>query len=219
MRWISDHFGDHHKPWLARKHWRERRIVSHGVRGCFFALAIPFFGLPALLSFTAALYHLFQNHRIVWGALFTGTLFGSALAGVIYHWLHWRKFGKSICYLETLPGVIGGWFKAVVEVNMSGHLPPSALLSLENFKFEGGQPLFKLTAWETSERVLPSRFRHIKGNRYQIQVRFQIPPRKDYYANWGLTLKAEIPGVNISAYFDVPIFETDEASFVEKTPF
>ena len=78
----SDLLEGHRMPWLARKEWRERRIVSHGARGCFFALAIPFFGLPALVCFIGALITVFRNPVEAAGALFVGTIFGGALAGV-----------------------------------------------------------------------------------------------------------------------------------------
>jgi len=199
----------HRKPWLARKAWRKRRIVSHGARGCFFALAIPFFGLMALYGFGGALYSVFKKNAE--GAaigLFGGAIFGGFLAVVTYCWLNWRKFGKSVCHLETLPGVIGGWFKASVEVKLPADVTPAVKVKLENFTIRRMPPTLRRTKWETSENVLPVRFTRIKGDRYVVPVRFQIPARKDYYANWLLQVKAEFAGVNLRANFIVPIFET-----------
>jgi len=199
----------HRKPWLARKAWRERRIVSHGARGCFFALAIPFFGLPALACFIGALITLSKNPREAAVPLFCGAIFGGAFAGVTYMWRNWRKFRKSICHLETLPGVIGGWFKASVEVKLPADVTPAVKVMLENFKIVGEfRPVARLTKWKTSEIVLPDRFTRIQGDRYMVPVRFQIPARKDYYADWHLQVKAELPGINLRADFVVPIFET-----------
>ncbi len=204
----SDLLEGHRGPWLARKEWRERRIVSHGARGCFFALAISFFGLLALVCFMGALITVFENPGEAAKALFVGAIFGGALAGVTYWWLNWRKFGKSVCHLETLPGVIGGWFKASVEVKLPADVTPAVKVKLENFKFVGRRPVMKLTKWKTSESVLPDQFTRIQGDMYMVPIRFQIPARKDYYADWVLQVKAEFPGVNLSAAFFVPIFET-----------
>jgi hypothetical protein len=195
---------------MACKPWRERRIESHGVRGCFLALAIPFFGLPALLSSTVALFRLIRSGEIIWEAIIPATIFGGGLAVVVYYWRHWRKFGKSVCYLETLPGVIGGLFKASVEFKIPGRLPPTVLVKLENYKIAGIRPAIRLTAWETSKHVPPSQMKRLQGNKYLIQVRFEIPSGKDYYENWALSVTSELPGVNLSAYFNVPIFETAE---------
>ena len=183
----------YHEPWMACKPWRERRIESHGVRGCFFALAIPFFGLPALLSSTVALFHLIGSGRILWEAMIPATIFGGGVAAVSYFWRHWSKFGKSVCYLETLPGVIGGWFKASVEFKIPGHPPPSLLVRLENYKIVGMRPAIRLTAWETSKHVPPSQMKRLKGNKYLIQVCFQIPSGKDYYENWCWLLNQNSP--------------------------
>ena len=216
MQSISALFGGHRKPWLARKAWRERRIVSHGVRGCFFALAIPFFGLLALFCFMGALINVFENPGEAAQALLVGAIFGGALAAVTYWWRMWREFGKTVCHLETLPGVIGGWFKASVEVKLPAYATVGLKVKLENFKIVGRS---KVTKWKTSERVLPDRFTRIQGDKYMVPIRFQIPAHKDYYAHWRLEVKAELPGVNLRADFLVPIFETDEAPFEEQAPY
>jgi hypothetical protein len=204
----SDLLGGHQKPWLALKEWRERRIISHGVRGCFFALAILFFGSLALICLIGLLINLFRNPGEAVEALFLGSIFGGGLAVVTYWWRNWRKFGKSVCHLETLPGVIGGWFKASVEVKLPADVTPSVKVKLENFKIVGARPMVRLTKWETSEIVLPDRFTRIQGDRYMVPIRFQIPARMDYYADWQFQVKAEFPGVNLRADFIVPIFET-----------
>jgi hypothetical protein len=219
MQSILALLGRHPKPWLAQKAWRERRIVSHGARGCFFALAIPFFGLPAFLALTFGMILMVEDPQEGVKALLVGTMFGGALAGVTWWWLNWKKFGKSVCHLETLPGVIGGWFKASVEVKMPAHVPPAIKVKLENFKIVGGRAPVKVTKWKTRELVPPDRFTRIQGDRYMVPVRFQIPAGEDYYRDWLLQIKAEFPGVNLRADFLVPIFETDEAPFVEQAPY
>jgi hypothetical protein len=207
--------GRHPKPWLARKAWRERRIISHGVRGCFFALAMPFFGLISLGCLVGVLVNMFENPGEAARALLVLAIVGGALAGVTYWWRVWSKFGKSVCHLETLPGVIGGWFKSSVEVKLPAHVPPAIKIKLENFKIVGRS---KETKWERSERVLPDRFTRIQGDRYMVPVRFQIPAGEDYYKDWLLQVKAEFPGVNLRADFLVPIFKTDEAPIEEQAP-
>jgi hypothetical protein len=184
------------KPWLVRKAWRERRIVSHGARGCFFVLAIIFFGSMAFLGFTIALYNVSKNPEGAATGLFVGAISGGFLAVVTYSWRNWRKFGKSVCHLETLPGVIGGWFKASVEVKLPADVTPVVKVKLENFTIEWWRPRVRI------------RFTRIQGDRYMVPVRFQIPARKDYYETWQLKVRAEFPGVNLRADFIVPIFKT-----------
>ncbi len=213
---IAALFGGNRKPWLARKAWRERRIVSHGVRGCVLALAVPFFGLITLMALIGALVNVSENPGEAAQALLVAVIFGGALAAFTYWWRVWTKFGKSVCHLETLPGVIGGWFKASVEVKLPADVIPSVNVNLENFKIVNRS---KVTRWKTSDRVLPDRFTRIQGDKYMVPIRFQIPAGKDYFKYWLLQVKAELPGVDLRADFHVPIFETDEAPLEEQAPY
>ena len=214
------------KPWLASKEWRERRIVSsHGVRGFFFALALAGFGLPAIITIAIGIWGVVEGHPD--GVLFLviGAFYAGGLAVARYQWGTWRKFGQSVCHLETLPGVIGGWFKASVEVKLPVGTRPAVLVTLANNINGGGGS----TVWEISERVFHAQFTRIQGERYLVPVRFHIPARKDYYVQptwtplkvsgcWVLKIRAELPGMNLGTGFFVPIFETDEAPPEEQTP-
>jgi len=226
MRPMQQHIarsGAQRKPWLASKEWRERRIVvTHGMRDVFFTLAVAFIGPMAIGAVTWGILGIVAGHPRGWGGIFLGAMLSAFLAGFRYSWRAWRKFSKSVCHLETLPGVIGGWFKASVEVKLPVETRPTVLVRLENHKGAG-------TVWEISERVLPAQFTRIQGDRYLVPVRFHIPARKDYYAktpwnplrrceSWRLTITAELPGPDLNPVFQVPIFETDEAPPEEQTP-
>jgi hypothetical protein len=198
-------------------------VVSQGTRDFFFALAVVFIGPPVIGGIAVGIWGLVEGHPEEGvGALFFAAMLAAFLAGFRYSWLTWRKFGKSVCHLETLPGVIGGWFKASVEVKLPVETRPAVLVRLENRKG------WSTTVWEITERVFPAQFTHIQGDRYLVPVRFHIPARKDYYANtpwnrlvgmsWCLYITAELPGADLNALFQVPIFETDEAPPEEQTP-
>jgi len=214
------------KPWLASKEWRERRIVSYGgVRGFYFALALAVIGPMTILGVVGGIWYIVEGNPEGWGFLLVGAMVAGVLAYVTYSWLAWRKFGKCVCHLETLPGVIGGWFKASVEVKLPVGTRPAVLVTLvNNIQGYGGT-----TIWEISERVFTAQLPRIQGERYLVPVRFHIPARKDYYVpltwnplklsgGWVLKIRAELPGMNLGAGFLVPIFETDEAPPEEQTP-
>ena len=216
--------GAQRKPWLTSKEWRERRIVvSHGMRGFFFALALIFIGPMAILGFAGGIWALVEGHPAEGvGGLFFGAMIAGFLAGFRYSWLAWRKFGKTICHLETLPGVIGGWFKASVEVTLPVETHPAVLVRVVNRNE-------RTTVWEISERVFPAQLTRIQGDRFLVPVRFHIPARKDYYAktpwnaltgrgSWWLHITAERPGGDLAEVIRVPIFETGEAPPEEQTP-
>ncbi len=209
------------------KEWRERRIVSQGVRGFYFALALAVIGPMAILAVKVGIWHIVEGNPEGWGFLLAGAMVAGVLAYVTYQRLAWRKFGKSVCHLETLPGVIGGWFKASVEVKLPVETRPAVLVRLVNIIHGDGGT----TVWEISERVFHAQFTRIQGDRYLVPVRFHIPARKDYYVQpswnpnplkvsggWVLKIRAELPGMNLGAGFLVPIFETAEAPPEEQTP-
>jgi len=207
------------KPWLPV--WSSRRIESsREVRGLYVALAFAVMGPIAVLGVTVGLWNVVEGNLAGSGALLIiGAMFAGGLAIVTYWWLRARKFGKTVCDLETLPGVIGGWFKASVAVRLPVETPPTVLVRLENFR---QLPRARITVWEISERVSPAQLTRIQSDRYLVPVRFRIPDRQDYYwkgeGGWLLKITAELPGIDLDASFWVPIFETDEAPPEEQTP-
>ena len=208
------------KPWLVGE-WRERRIVtSQGLRGVFVALALAVMGPLAIIGVAVGIRGLLEGHPEQLEALPLGAIFAIVPAFVTYVWLKGRKSVNSVLHLETLPGVIGGWFKASVEVKLPVETLPTVLVKLENRTTQS-------IVWEISQRVFPAQLTRIQGDRYLVPVRFHIPARKDYYTDtvagtgagyWHLKITAELPGVNLDVTFNVPIFETDEALPEEQTP-
>ncbi len=212
------------RPWLARRDWRERRITCQGgPRGLYFALAVGGFGFPS--AFLAAIGISRILERDLDGIAY---LSGAAVCSVVlvcieYLWHRRRKFGDSICHLETLPGVIGGWFKATIEANLPVENAPSVTVRLVNFKMMGWRAV---TTWETGQHAAAIRATHVHGDSYRIPVRFRIPDADKNYATWNwftgggwvLQVRAELPGIDFFAAFPVPIFKTAEAPPEEQRP-
>jgi hypothetical protein len=215
------------KPWLVGA-WRERRIVAgQGVRGVFAALALAVTGPMPIIGVAVGIRAMVDGHLSGLKFIFAGAMFAIFPAFVTYLWLKERKSVNSVLHLETLPGVIGGWFKASVEVNLPVETLPTVLVKLKNMFAEGRKGKDSGFIWEISQRVFPAQLTRIQGDRYLIPVRFYIPARKDYYTDtgagtgygyWHLKITAELPGVNLDVTFNVPIFETDEAPPEEQTP-
>lgn len=192
------------KPWLARKPWRERRIVNYGgPRGLYFALALVAFGIPAIFLGVVGVGQMVEGDPDGVFNLGGAALCAGILAFITYLWLRRRRFGTSVCHLETLPGVIGGWFKASIEFTLPVEAPGPVLVSLINSKMVGRRPV---TCWETSQRVSTTRFTRVGANRYLVPVRFRIPAAAADYATWNwltgggwfLSVKAELPGMDFS---------------------
>ena len=217
-------FGAERKPWLARREWRERRIICYGgPRECYFALAVAGFGLPAFFLGWVGVGKMREGDPDGLPLVLGAGLVGGIFAVIALMWIRRRRFGDSVCHLETLPGVIGGWFKASAEARLPGEVAPPVQVTLRNVQMLGRVPV---TRWEKTYRVSPARLTHLQGHRYLVPVRFKIPPDGGNFATWSwwwgggwvLGVAGELPGMDFSAFFSVPIFETAEAPPEEQRP-
>ncbi len=89
------------------------------MRGFFFALSLIVTGPVAIGGGAVGIWHIVEGRLVEGvGGLFFGAFSAYLLVSFTYMWLASRKVVTSVCHLETLPGVIGGWFKASVEVTL-----------------------------------------------------------------------------------------------------
>ena len=199
------------KPWLKRKDWAARRIYRiDGFRGFTIMLLVASLGLPALAIVIVSR----DIEMIAMGGL---ALLGTVFA--IVRWLLDRRFGTPVCLLETLPGVIGGKFKATVEAKLPP-IPEAVTITLSHVVYDDGYT----TIWTTSHEVPGPTLTHNIDGCVSIPVRVDIPQRpgmphvpvtKSYwldYGEWHLTVSAPMPGKNFSVTFRVPVFAIDDTA-------
>jgi hypothetical protein len=216
------------QPWLARRDWRERRIVSQGgVKDFYFVLGTGVFGFAAVFLLACLVPGMRCSEADpdsgILPFLLGSVSCGAIAASILYLWLRQKKFGNSICLLETLPGVIGGWFKATIEVTLPLKPPPAVTVTLVN-SMKAGRAAVRI--WETSRRVWLEPIPGPRENRYRIPVRLHIPDEHKEYATWSwlsgggwcLSVRAELPGIDFFATFLVPIYKTDKAPPEEQLP-
>src|SRR6185436_9614884 len=98
------------------------------------------------------------------------------------------------CNLETLPGVIGGWFKAQVEGTLPA--PPRSasvcLTLLTGEDAEGGA----VGIWSVVYDLAAQDLLPLGDGRFRIPVRFQVPRRLaefDDKPRWGLGVTVKLP--------------------------
>jgi hypothetical protein len=127
---------------------------------------------------------------------------------------------KFSCRLETLPGVIGGWFKAQVDAELPA-APESASVRLAFL--EGGDVEGAPTGiWSVVYELGSSDLIAIGDGRFRIPVRFQIPSRLADFTDdprWVLTTRVKLSGqTSYSGSFVVPIYRTQQAPASEQQP-
>jgi hypothetical protein len=212
------------RPWLTLKMWRQREIVYRGNVGYgVLILAYLFFGVPAVAILWIAITGpgaVSESMRIL------GLLLGSVLAFIVGGLTYWRlrqmRYGNSVCRLITLPGVVGGWFKADVECNLPADSDSTVVVRLKNFVPAGKR---MVEVWRMEQRpavpVTP-------GTRSTIPVRLRIPrdPAQrpmmvgDGFwlagQSWVLEIEKQVPGIDFLAVFRVPIYDTADAPASEQ---
>jgi hypothetical protein len=197
------------KPWLRHKEWVDKKIIWKGlVRGslvyAFGAVAI----LPVLIALIININTSNKKNliEIIPFLLALGALFGF----FVYAWLRQRKFGRSICYIETLPGEIGGSFKAKVEMYFPNERPKdfNLILRLLAYDFPGQRTP---SEWKKEQVVRRGEVEYIGNKKYMVPVHIDIPadaPIKKHRNVWRLCLKCNTPGINYYSQFHIPVFNT-----------
>jgi hypothetical protein len=217
------------KPWLWREEWATGRITDGG------KVAAGFFGLFAFVwnIFTVPMAGLVlsQNDYREEPAVLLVLLFPAAgillLGMAIYAALQQRKFGQSVFVMASNPGVIGRYLRGTIETRLKEPPPEGAALSLVCInRVTSGSGKNRSTTervkWQDSIELEPAALTAgMEG--LTIPVKFEIPPdlprtddsNSDNQILWRLHVSAELPGIDFSANFEVPVYDTGEAPLTE----
>lgn len=212
------------EPWLWEKDWVNGRITA-GSRGkmigsILFATVWNLISAPML--FVVPREFAGGNHLVLIGLLFP--LVGAGLAAyAVYAALQWRKFGNSEFEMFSNPGVLGGYLEGRINTNIRSRSGDGFRLTLSCIRSEttgsgkNGSTREK-TLWQDTATVPASAL--LAGPRgASVPVRFAIPydaaPESDPDASdpvkWRLAVAAELPGVDFSTHFTVPVFKTPDS--------
>lgn len=211
------------EPWSWNPQWASGRIESGSktrmVFALFFAVLWNAIAMPApFLAWSEIAEQGEKGALLVFIFPLVGViLLGWAIREVIRH----RKLGVSVLELETNPGVIGRGIRGDVYVNTP--LEPfggfrTKLVCVRRVTSGSGKnrSTSERIQWQEERQVLDSRR---EFNRTVIPVVFPIPAdaRESDDSNsrdeivWRLELTADVPGVDLDARFDVPVFRTPES--------
>lgn len=208
-------------PWLARKDWASRRVAAQEHPAATVAMAALFVvpiafgaGVFWLLAFAAG----YSVPGVVAGGLFF-------LLGLHVLWRRIRWEGtvwsdvQLWCILETLPGVIGGWFKGQVEARLPA--PPKGAVVRLVF-LEGmydGEPN---GIWSVRYELEGGEIKRIGDGLFRFPVRFEVPARLAQftrYTGWRVTVEIALQNKRlVVGSFPVPIYATSRAPAQEQAP-
>jgi hypothetical protein len=210
------------KPWLHKEEWRTGKIPSTKaalVGSVVFAVLWNSISAPLLFLVPRELAR--GNVAALLGLLFPAVGAGLLLWAAKHVGLR-LKFGESVLELRTMPGVIGGRLEGVVRAAEGLRQARAIEVQLSaigraRVKSGDGESTEETLLWETAHTVPATRGYGLGTVR--IPVSFEIPgdlPPTDetdarYQIVWRLDVRADVPGLDYAASFDVPVFRTAES--------
>ncbi len=209
-------------PWLWKTDWQDGKIKSTGKAQFILPLVMATFWnlISAPLAFLIPREVLENDNKLALiGLLFPIVGVGLAI-WAIRAFIRWKRFGDSVFEMAAIPGVIGG--KLIGRIVTSVDLKPAEgfglTLSCINRVTSGSGDSRRTTErvlWQQERRLLrePLDWDPTKS---EIPVLFALPydmsPTEersdDDEVLWRLELKADVPGVDYAAQFEVPVFRT-----------
>lgn len=205
------------KPWLLRDEWRDG-VLREGNKE-FYAAAF-FAALWNSIAWPLAILFLLSDDKKPWWLYLVVGLFPAIGLGFITwlakQWLRRRKYGASTLRLATVPGVIGGKFSGVVLAPVAVRAANAVRVSLTCTRVvSSGEDTKTELLWQ-DERDIAKFLDAGEPGRVGVPVMFTIPSHAqptddDKRVTWTLKAKAQLPGIDYAASFEVPVFRTSES--------
>jgi hypothetical protein len=244
------------KPWLKNENWARREmfyspqvsdVQANGSKPFLVlqaSVSTPFlvflwlFGAAAAVGCFAGIVSEIKPSSVGWppdsevlvqvfGWLFILGIVVGVPAGITRLWLRDRRYRSSICRLITLPGVIGGWFKADVECALPGTgpvtvrlknivTPVPAAFPTEELLWDMTQTTATVAHPESARRsIVPVRLRVLRHPNQRSSV---YPQPLGGESAWVLEIEKKTGGDDYFAAFGVPIYDTHDAPASEQRP-
>jgi len=212
------------QPWLWEKEWAAGRIQA-GSKGKMIG-ALIFATLWNLISAPVLFFvpgEVADGNNLALIALIFPAVGALLATWAVYAVLQWRKFGNSTFEMHSNPGVLGGYLEGRIHTNIRTRPEGGYRLTLNCTRLEtsgSGKNRSSTTRvlWQDTV-VLPGNHVLAGPHGAAIPVRFGIPydagpetdPEGSETIKWQLEVAAELPGVDFSTHFDVPVFLTEES--------
>ena len=212
------------RPWLWEKEWADGRIRA-GSKGKMIG-ALIFATLWNLISAPVLFFvpdEVAGGNNLALIALIFPAVGVMLASWAVYAILQWRKFGNSTFEMHSNPGVLGGYLEGRIHTNIRTRPESGYRLTLNCSRTESsgsGKNRSSTTRvlWQDT-MVVPGNHVGAGPHGASIPVRFGIPydagPESDTEGSgtnkWQLQVAAELPGVDFSTDFDVPVFFTEES--------
>jgi len=213
------------EPWLHRPDWGEGQIRSTSKMRLWVSLVFALFW-NAVSSFVwFAIPEVLEDGEW-WVAALMG-LFPLVGLGMIawaaYEVARWRKYGTSVFQMASVPGVLGGTLAGVIRIGRLIEPREGFKLTLNCIRRSTTgsgkhRSTHETVLWQ-DEQLIGRTLSAGEPNVTAVPVMFSVPydqpastvedTNRDII--WRLEVKADVPGVDYGAAFEVPVFKTDES--------
>jgi hypothetical protein len=213
--------------WKTREGWGSAKIRSQGRSGVFGVWGFTIFwnaiSTPLLFILPRELEK--NNYPALIALLFP--LVGAVLLyKAVLVALEYRRFGRVLFEMDPFPGAVGGQVGGQVHISNLAYdtaVDKSTLLAVRlecvySFMSGSGKDRSRRETIKWAEEGMPQLEKLTPGVR--LRFTFDLPdhlPEADAeqsgaYHFWRLTLKAEIPGVDLNRNYNIPVIKSDATS-------
>ncbi len=211
------------EPWLCRDDWASGRIRSSRWGPVLVMAAMTLFWNAISWGVAGAFFFSDKDMPVWVAAICLGfPAIGMLLIGqTIYMAIGVSRWGSSELEMAAVPGVLGGRVAGVIYAPAGLKIAESFLLTLTCFekktrKTANGTETHEEPVWQTNQEITKT-LGSDHTNKTVIPVSFYIPfdqhPTDDEAGYlWKIEVRAEVPGVDYVANFEVPVFKTSDSS-------
>lgn len=209
------------KPWLSRREWASKTIISNAKSGVYFIWIFTFFwnAISFPIAFFAMKDYSSENLKVLVVLLFP--LVGLGLIAVgIKQVRAWRFFGKTPFIMDPYPGVIGGQVGGTIDLNIPYTAKTAfkvTLNCLRSYVTGSGKHRkhHESLVWQSQGFAYTRSW----GDKTRLSLLFDVDnnlpvsePSSNSYHFWQLQVEAAMPGVDFNRAYTVPVFKLETQS-------
>ncbi|MCK5853166.1 hypothetical protein KAH27_09090 [bacterium] len=214
------------KPWLHKPEWAIGKIKSSNKKSTYLALFFALFwnliSWPIVISFAPEIFKE-KNYTFLFVFIFPLVGIGLIIWTVVL-FIRLIKYGESVFIMKSNPGVAGGALKGVIvtKVNVKSENGFKVELNCINRHYSGtgkNRTTAERILWQ-DEYLIKHEVFEDDPSQSAIPVLFKIPfdaketneenPRDAII--WRLKISADVPGIDYKAFFEIPVFKTEESN-------
>ena len=212
------------QPWLVNDDWQTALVTSNSKMTMYFTWGFAAFWNLVSAPLPFVVYREIlqkENYIALVGLLFP--LVGTGLIiWAVRRTLEWRRFGPAPLTLDPFPGSIGGHVGGTIDVKLpfdSNARFSVTLTNLYSYMSGSGKNRSRKSSAKWQDTHVAHATSGAQGTR--LSFRFDVPDglnesdaeqSSDSYYLWQLSLKAELPGVDIDRDYQIPVYATQQQS-------